>query len=390
MIVSALDTSRRERGVARRGWFARAGRYGRGGVLQRAAVAVALTLAAAAVVCAAADASTRRGSFGTFAGYLVDEHVTSISASWRVPEVRSRSRPGRAATWVGVQQGFSGSTPFIQVGTLENRYADRRGVGFDVYYAFWSDTKMHFKPAPIENLNAGDYVSARLALSRKGWRVSVTDETEHWSRSFWTKDETINAWFVTAEWFQEDPTMQRSTKPFAYPQLSRVSLQRVAVNDAAPRIAGLQTQWLSLPGSNIVPSAFADDQFTIGTETAPQAQYLADVAEPDAAIRAFVAESGRWDRHTSAALAAAQAARCARVLNVQVSKIAAQRWPVSVDRLIRVFVSRQRAVVADLGARTFARGSSVTWLVRFNADAANGSSVAHHIRRELGIPSSGV
>jgi hypothetical protein len=229
-------------------------------VLARAAGAPLAVVVLVAVLVHAAISPKARGTFGPFAGYLWTGTVSSIDASWRVPRILPGSAPGGAATWIGAQR-TDGPGPFIQIGTNENRTTVALETS-NYYYAFWSDPKVHFAPQSLGRVDPGDYVSASMVLASGVWHLHLTDHTRQSSYAHSTSQEA-NSHFGVAEWLEEDPTSSDTNKVIPYPQLTTVRFQQLAVNGAPPRAVDLYSQWLSLPGMNLAPSAVVGDQFEV-------------------------------------------------------------------------------------------------------------------------------
>jgi len=145
------------------------------------AAAVAITLGA--VGCGdGARRSDALASFGHMAGYVWSGNVRAVAASWSVPRM-SGSGNAHASTWIGAQApGFSGRSPFIQVGTVE----DRGSASTPAYAAFWTDTTRGFHPQILFRVHPGDAVSTSLTQAAARWRVDIVDTTSGRRASFST------------------------------------------------------------------------------------------------------------------------------------------------------------------------------------------------------------
>src|SRR5262249_3129796 len=112
--------------------------------------------------------------FGHLAGYATEHHVDAIGASWTVPSLREGSRDGGGGDGIGAQRHF-GEGPFIQVGTIAQRFGRRDLPDSDVYIAFWSDRAHRFKPVPLFEVTPLTTVTASLKQRRGRWLVSIRD-----------------------------------------------------------------------------------------------------------------------------------------------------------------------------------------------------------------------
>src|ERR1700689_5163930 len=242
-----------------------------GGVAVAAAAACTLSASAVRVPAGldASDASTARAGFGTLAGYVWEGQMHSIGASWAVPTIAKGSRQGYAGTWIGAQETFGNSAPFIQVGTNENK--GPRGT--TDYYAFWTDAVRHFHPVALFPVAPGARITASLRLSEGRWTVFIRDANSGKEARFST-GEDADASFSLAEWLQEDP--QIGSSPGPYPSIERVMFEKLSLNGIVPQYARLHSQWMTVDDENIGPSRFIHDSFLLKpvTISAAGAQYL--------------------------------------------------------------------------------------------------------------------
>jgi hypothetical protein len=115
--------------------------------------------------------------FGPFAGYAWIGRVRSVSASFTVPRIGSRSPLSEAGTWIGVQ-GQGPPARFVQIGETERRFwSSQKQRTVDVYSTFWSDTAHDYKATPLFPVSPADTLSASLTLARKQWTLAITDDT---------------------------------------------------------------------------------------------------------------------------------------------------------------------------------------------------------------------
>ncbi len=347
-------------------------------------------MAAAAVVmlgatgCAGKAGSARAlSSFGHMAGYVWSGDVQAVAASWPVPRM-SGAGEAHASTWIGAQApGISQRSPFIQVGTVEDRASDSTAV----YDAFWTDTTRGFHPQILFRVQPGDAVSAALTLAAGRWRVYLVDTTSGQRASFSTSEEGV-ADFNLAEWLQENP-VQTSGRTTPYPRLSRVRMRAMSVNGAVPRYGDVFAQWMSLPGRALAPSPLRNAAFTIipGVLTAAGRHYLEIARRQNVNARRFDVEEAQWTQHTPAAriqrvsaAAAASERRYADDLDQAMWPAAAQRAMGSLVREVRVeagiFATSARHAPADL----------TEWRHRFARITPELLGLAHQVRRALHVP----
>jgi len=211
---------------------------------------------------------------GRFAGYVWFGRVQEISGQWVVPRIEKDSHAGRAGSWIGAVDatGHSDTDRFIQVGTNEMRVAgtalrigDLRLVP-DLYYAFWSSTQDQFHPVYLFPVNAGDQITASLALRGKRWRVSITDVTSQRSATFTTRQET-GAAFNQAQWLQEDITDAKTGRPFPYPRLTPLRFSKVKVNRRIPTLAQVHDQQMSVGDGTETPTELNRGSFVVAGTT---------------------------------------------------------------------------------------------------------------------------
>jgi hypothetical protein len=127
-------------------------------------------------------------------------------------------------------------TPFIQVGTIEERYRLRIGVTRDLYYAFWTDTAKRFNVVDLFQVKPGDGIAAKLSLERGRWSISILDAATGRRAHVATPDETRQRLNVAA-WIQEDVTDGRTGRASPYPQLSSIHMRgRAGICRRAPKL----------------------------------------------------------------------------------------------------------------------------------------------------------
>ena len=347
--------------------------------------AAAMSVAVGAAACAGASArrSTRAvSSFGHMAGYVWTGRVTAVSASWSVPRMSGHG-DAHASTWIGAQAiGRPRRSPFIQVGTVEDR-----GSTHPTYGAFWTDTIRGFHPQILFHVHAGDAVSTGLTLIGGRWRINIADTTSGQTASFFTREEGAGG-FDLAEWLQEDPG-QTSGRVTHYPRLSTVRMRALAVNGTVPRYSDVFAQWMSLPGRDLAPTPLRDAAFAItrGVLTPAGRQYLAMARPQNAGARTVDLEEPRWTARTPAR----QIERASRAAAASewryAAALAGSAWPVAARAPIGVMVRevRQEAAVFAASARQ-APTSLVAWRGQFAPIVPRLVQLAHEVRRALHLP----
>jgi hypothetical protein len=201
---------------------------------------------------------------GRFAGYYEKAYaVTSVQATWTVPQLAITSRPGRAGTWVGaLAPGPANAAPFIQIGTNEEREHSRYGNS-DHYYVFWSDTAHHFHPVGLFGVVPGDRVRASLQHDGGHWILRAYDLDSRIHRQVRTAEET-SARFNEGQWYQEDITETRSGRAYPYPTLTPTRFRGLRINGGRPADEGWMTsQRMTTPTVAVAPDAVSGAGFTV-------------------------------------------------------------------------------------------------------------------------------
>jgi hypothetical protein len=320
--------------------------------------------------------------FGHMAGYVWSGHVGAVAASWSVPRM-SGTGEAHASTWIGAQApSLSQRSPFIQVGTVEDRGSSRA-----VYGAFWTDTTRGFHPQILFRVHPGDAVSTALTLAADRWRVYVVDTTSGQRTSFLTGEEAVGD-FNLAEWLQEDPS-STSGKATPYPDLSPVRMSALAINGAAPRYGDVFAQWMSLPGRDLAPTPLREGAFTItrGVLTVVGRRYL-EIARPqNVSARNVDLEEARWTEHTPASEIKRVSAAAAAAERRYADDLARAHWPVAAQAPISSLV-REIRIEADAfaAAGRHAPASLTAWHRRFAGLTPSLLQLAHEVRRALHLP----
>jgi hypothetical protein len=321
-------------------------------------VALVAPLVATALLLGTAH-GRRRSSLPprAFAGYEWRGHVSSVEASWTVPEIVLGSPCGGAATWIGAHApGQTG--PFIQVGTSEECLAPSTsiaGAHFDVpdtrYAAFWSDKARHFVGQELFPANAGDQVAASLTLARQRWTVAIVDTTTGgWAR--FTTPEEANASFNQAQWTQVDLTSTRTRRLGPYPRLTGVRFRDLKVDSAIPAYADLYSTWISVDGTHVAPSPLYNDSFTLqhATLSAAGVQYDDIVQVEQEASERFDRELVRWTSRTGRSQIVSACLRFAAPLRAAIHALVHTPWSSRVRGLVSLLALRMRVLLDDTQA----------------------------------------
>jgi hypothetical protein len=322
-------------------------------------------------------------SFGHMAGYVWLGHVTAVRGSWSVPRVLGAG-DAHASTWIGAQApGAPHRSPFIQVGTLE----DRGARGAPAYAAFWTDTMRGFHPRILFRVQPGDAVSTALTLTAGRWRVQIVDATSLRSSAFSTSEEgTAN--FNLAEWLQEDP-VATSGEVTRYPDLAPVSMSVLGVNGAPPRYADMYAQWMSLPGRDLAPTPLRAGTFTFtrGVLTAAGRRYLHIAHAQQVSARRVDVAAARFTGRTPASAIERVSAEAAASERRYVKDLERGAWPAAARGPISALAGEVRAEASMFAAAVrHAPASIAAWrreVVEFNPAIVR---TAHEVHRALRLP----
>jgi len=316
-----------------------------------------------------------------FGGYQWSGDVRQISASWRVPRISPSSWSGAAATWIGAQD--DATSRFIQVGVFELS----RSLMSPVYRAFWSDTRLKFRPQWIGYVAARDVVASSLVHSRRGWTVGISDGAAHLAFSR-TVAYGAGGSFTTGEWIQEDPAPSEvSAKDVPYPDIANVRFSQVEVNRRVPRLRLANGLTLSARGGTIrVPTSVVRDSFTFYFPAGAAAQYLRDAGRFDVAFARIDAELVSWGS-LSTTLRRQDALAFERSLASDATVVARQTWPARARRDVALLLTQLRRAALDLHAWSLGglhlKGPGYA---RVHADGIAFGGTAIAVRATLGLP----
>jgi hypothetical protein len=124
--------------------------------------------------------------------------VSSVSASWTVPEIKPSENNTFSGVWVGI--GGYGEDTLIQTGT-EQEYIDGRVV----YYAWYELLPDYLVRIPNIHVRAGDTVTASISLINENtntWSIELADVTRN---QRFKKTVVYNSSRLSAEWVVERP-----------------------------------------------------------------------------------------------------------------------------------------------------------------------------------------
>jgi hypothetical protein len=322
-------------------------------------------------------------SFGHMAGYVWVGHVGAVAASWSVPRM-SGSGEAHASTWIGAQApGLPRHSPFIQVGTLEDRGSDSTPA----YAAFWTDTIRGFHPRILFRVRPGDAVSTALRLRAGRWRVYIVDNTSGQGSSFSTSEEGADD-FNLAEWLQENPS-ETSGETTRYPKLSTVGMHALTVNGAGPSYRDMFAQWMSLPARDLAPTPLSDDAFTItsGVVTAAAARYLKIAHAQNVNARRLDVEAARFTAHSPPREIQRVSGEGAAMQRSYVDGLEHAAWPAAARGPISSLVREVRVQIGMFAAAAQqAPASLAAWRGEFVALQPPLLKLAHQVRRALRLP----
>jgi hypothetical protein len=315
-----------------------------------------------------------------FGGYKLDQAVREIGATWRVPEISSKSPGGHASTWIGVQ---SSDGDFIQLGVTEDQTLNETPV----YQAFWSDTSMRFEPQFLGSLSRREFIVASLAQTKRGWTLKLVYPSNHTSISK-TIRYGAKTTFSTGEWLQENPPSSLDEPTDSpYPIMSVPHFTKLKMNNEAPDLSVEDAQVL-IPSNrpSEVPTRTVNDSFTFVEPEGAELEYLDDARLLDDASSSFNYEISKWsDLSHNARLAAIRTYINALVRNDK--EFDSGSWPEPSQTPINDLVANFRVQVSDLKAwLTTNLSDNNVEFERFIHRADLETKFADSARASLGLP----
>jgi hypothetical protein len=326
----------------------------------------------------------RGWNFGTLAGYLTEDDVRSVGASWNVPAIREGSREGETGDWIGAQ-GLR-EHGFIQVGTIAKQTGSANLPESTHYFAFWTDQENRYRPVPLFEVTPLTQVVASLALAHGEWTVSIRDGPR--SARFRTAGEGADR-FRLAEWIAEDPGGRPHRVPF--PVFTPVRFSALRLNGGVPDSADLGSQWLTAGHQHLGPTPVRGNAFEIvpvgptaaGRQYLELADRLNEAARPVEERLVTAGESGG-----SSGFRAFVSARqtLAQEIDQFVQGLSGDRWPDTSRPALAALLRELRAQLALLRSQV---GTGVAarrrWVTRWSAGEGFGTG-AFGMRRALGLP----
>jgi Peptidase A4 family/IPT/TIG domain len=136
----------------------------------------------------------------------------TVQGSWVVPSVPASSSDQSSATWLGIDG--VGASSLIQTGTIQSTGPDYGGVQYDAVVDLLPGNAEAIGdssgPAPVQ---PGDLMTASIdETSSTSWTIAISDPDEDWSFS---QAFTYSTPGLTAEWIEEDPTVNDSLAALA-------------------------------------------------------------------------------------------------------------------------------------------------------------------------------
>jgi hypothetical protein len=134
--------------------------------------------------------------------------VSSVSASWTMPEIKPSENNTFSGVWVGI--GGYGEDTLIQTGT-EQEYVN----GQVAYYAWYELLPDHLVHIPNIHVQAGDAVTASISLINENtntWSIEIADVTRN---QRFRKTFVYNSSRLSAEWIVERPKVNGTISTLA-------------------------------------------------------------------------------------------------------------------------------------------------------------------------------
>jgi hypothetical protein len=134
--------------------------------------------------------------------------VSSVSASWTVPEVKPSENNTFSGVWVGI--GGYGEDTLIQAGT-EQEYISGRLA----YYAWYEVLPDYLVRIPSLRVRPGDTIAASISLINENtstWSIEISDVTrgQRFKKVF-----VYNSSMLSAEWVVERPKVNGTISTLA-------------------------------------------------------------------------------------------------------------------------------------------------------------------------------
>jgi len=134
--------------------------------------------------------------------------VSSVSASWKVPEVKTSENNTFSGVWLGI--GGYGEDSLIQTGT-EQEYLNGRFV----YYAWYELLPDYLIRISNLHVQPGDTITASISLINENastWSIEISDVTRN---EHFKKVVVYNSSRLSAEWIVERPKVNGAVSTLA-------------------------------------------------------------------------------------------------------------------------------------------------------------------------------
>jgi hypothetical protein len=309
-----------------------------------------------------------------FGGYTSARLTIEIGAQWRVPRLSPQSSEGSATTWIAVQNSLR---QFIQLGTFEYK-----NNGVSRYQIFWSDVTVNFHPQNLLAVDAGDQIAFKMVQSARGWRLSFDDHTDHESETV-TIPYARGSDFSSAQWIQEDPTINGLSTHLPYPSITAPTFSDLTLNNKPPQLARDDGQVLSTADNVfLVPTLVTHDQFTFRNATGPTRQYLQDVFAFNAAM--YPLQIDLFTNHSPSRVVRGHLNATLATLE---TKLTTQTWPANLKSEVKGDVEAVAAYAKLFKHFTLApRALSADELQRLDSIPLTYDTVIDKLRFKLGLP----
>lgn len=183
-----------------------------------------------------------------WAGYIdtpaSGETYTSVSGTWKVPDISGSAENSAAAQWIGL--GGVSTSDLLQMGTLE--YVDNGKTTVEVFIEKLPDSAQN-----VTDVTAGETFSASISkISGTVWNLTYTVVSTDGKTVSNTLTESIDSAYAeeigtSAEWISEEPS-DSSGELYPLANMGTVTYSSALVNTAA----------LSASANSVKPVALID------------------------------------------------------------------------------------------------------------------------------------
>ena len=197
----------------------------------------------------------------SWAGYIISKNfnsplgVTSIEASWTVPQVNTLASDGHSSAWIGI--GGQTDKTLIQVGTEQDVLGGQEI--YDAWYEMLPDFSVTINGLTIA---PGDTIAASLTLvdsNANVWNIELSDIANGQTFSL---DVVYNSTLSSGEWIVERPTINNQisslcdfgTIPFSRCQITVNNVVETISNSTYSKIQMTNQQDTSLASVSTLSS----------------------------------------------------------------------------------------------------------------------------------------